>query len=120
MSSSGLIGLIIWLAVVIAVVVLMICLLVLVVRALKKYLNSRPVHQEAEKNVCKSLGEVIRENRIRCGMTQEFVAQSLGVSRQAVSKWENGTSDPSTSNLLSLAKLFQMDVGELLANVRNE
>ena len=87
MSSSGLIGLIIWLAVVIAVVVLMICLLVLVVRALKKYLNSRPVHQEAEKNVCKSLGEVIRENRIRCGMTQEFVAQSLGVSRQAVSKW---------------------------------
>lgn len=120
MSSSGLIGLIIWLAVVIAVVALMICLLVLVVRALKKYLNSRPVHQEAEKNVCKSLGEVIRENRIRCGMTQEFVAQSLGVSRQAVSKWENGTSDPSTSNLLSLAKLFQMDVGELLANVRNE
>ena len=49
MSSSGLIGLIIWLAVVIAVVVLMICLLVLVVRALKKYLNSRPVHQEAER-----------------------------------------------------------------------
>lgn len=41
-------------------------------------------------------------------------------SRQAVSEWENGTSDPSTSNLLSLAKLFQMDVGELLANVRNE
>ena len=114
------IGLIIWLAVVIAVVALMICLLVLIVRALKKYLNSGSVHQKAEKNVCRSLGEAIRENRIRCGMTQDFVAQSLGVSRQAVSKWENGMSDPSTSNLLSLAKLFQMDVGELLADVRSE
>ncbi len=37
-------------------------------------------------------------------MTQEFVAESLGVSRQAVSKWETGTADPSTSNLLALAK----------------
>lgn len=41
-------------------------------------------------------------------MTQEFVAESLGVSRQAVSKWESGTTDPSTSNLLALAKLFRV------------
>ena len=47
-------------------------------------------------------------------MTQEFVAESLGVSRQAVSKWENGTSDSSTSNLIALAKLFQIDVSEML------
>ena len=47
-------------------------------------------------------------------MTQEFVAESLGVSRQAVSKWENGTSDPSTSNLIALATLFQIDVSEML------
>jgi len=46
-------------------------------------------------------------------MTQEFVAESLGVSRQAVSKWENGTSDPSTSNLFALAKLFGVSVEEL-------
>ena len=39
-------------------------------------------------------------------MTQEFVAETIGVSRQAVSKWENGTSDPSTSNLFALAKLY--------------
>lgn len=47
-------------------------------------------------------------------MTQEFVAETLGVSRQAVSKWENGTSDPSTSNLISLAKLYGVSSEELL------
>ena len=55
---------------------------------------------------------------MRCSMTQEFVAEQLGVSRQAVSKWENGTSDPSTSNLLALAKLFGVSASELLKNGR--
>ena len=50
-------------------------------------------------------------------MTQEFVAESLGVSRQAVSKWESGTADPSTSNLLALAKLFGVSAEELLKSV---
>lgn len=47
-------------------------------------------------------------------MTQEFVAESLGVSRQAVSKWESGASDPSTINLMALAKLFGVSAEELL------
>ena len=51
-------------------------------------------------------------------MTQEFVAEAIGVSRQAVSKWENGVSDPSTSNLLELAKLFQISAEELLNEVK--
>lgn len=51
-------------------------------------------------------------------MTQEFVAESLGVSRQAVSKWESGASDPSTSNLIALAKLFQVPADELLRGVK--
>lgn len=50
-------------------------------------------------------------------MTQEFVAETLGVSRQAVSKWENGTSDPSTSNLFALAKLYGVSVEDLLKEV---
>ena len=45
----------------------------------------------------KSLSEMLKENRTRCKMTQEFVAETIGVSRQAVSKWENGTSEPNTS-----------------------
>ena len=52
-------------------------------------------------------------------MTQEFVAERLGVSRQAVSKWENGTSDPSTSNLLALAKLYGVSPEELLKQAQN-
>ena len=42
------------------------------------------------------------------------MAETLGVSRQAVSKWENGTSDPSTANLMALAKLYGLSVDELL------
>ena len=63
------------------------------------------------------LGETIKDHRTRCGVTQEFVAEQLSVSRQAVSKWENGTSDPSTANLLALAKLFGVSAAELLKNV---
>lgn len=47
-------------------------------------------------------------------MTQEFVAETLGVSRQAVSKWESGVSDPSTTNLMALAKLFGVTAEEIL------
>lgn len=50
-------------------------------------------------------------------MTQEFVASSIGVSRQAVSKWENGTSDPSTANLLALSKLYQISPEQLLRDI---
>lgn len=39
------------------------------------------------------------------------------MSRQAVSKWEAGTSDPSTSNLLALAKLFRVSAETLLNEV---
>lgn len=60
----------------------------------------------------------IATHRVRCKMTQEFVAERLGVSRQAVSKWENGTSEPSTSNLLALAKLYGVSPEELLKTVQ--
>ena len=90
-------------------------LLTLLVRALRKYLRSEPVRKE-KREVCQSLGEAIKAHRTRCKMTQEFVAEHLGVSRQAVSKWESGTSDPSTSNLLALAKLFGVSAKELLDN----
>ena len=88
-------------------------LAVLVIRALRKYLRSGEVRRE-KSETRRSLGETIKAHRMRCQMTQEFVAESLGVSRQAVSKWERGTADPSTSNLLALAKLFGVPAEELL------
>ena len=88
-------------------------LFILIVKALKKYFNSNEVREE-KKAVAKSLGEALKENRIRCQMTQEFVAETLGVSRQSVSKWENGSSDPNTSNLIALARLYKISPEELL------
>lgn len=93
-----------------------ICLFVLVVKALRKYLKSSDVRKE-KKTVQKSLGDAIKDHRTRCKMTQEFVAESIGVSRQAVSKWESGISDPSTSNLFALAKLFGISAEDLLHDV---
>ena len=86
------------------------------IKALKKYNRSEEVRKE-KAETRRSLGEVLRDHRVRCKMTQEFVAESLGVSRQAVSKWETGTADPSTSNLLALAKLFGVSAEELLRSV---
>lgn len=94
-------------------------LLILVFRALRKYLNDSPQRQE-DTVLRRSLGEVLKDHRTRCSMTQEFVAESLGVSRQAVSKWENGTADPSTSNLLKLAKLYGVTAEELIRAVQPE
>lgn len=90
-----------------------ILLFTLVVRALLKYIRSVDVSKEKEE-LTKSLGELLKYHRTQCKMTQEFVAEAIGVSRQAVSKWENGTSDPSTSNLCALAKLYGVSVEELL------
>ena len=64
-------------------------LLTLIVRALLKYIHSKDVRQE-KSVVRKSLGEALKVHRTQCKMTQEFVAETIGVSRQAVSKWENG------------------------------
>ena len=88
-------------------------LLWLVIKALRVYINSHEVREE-KKATRKSLAEALRENRVRCKMTQEFVSETIGVSRQAVSKWESGQSDPSTTNLLALAKLFGVRPEELL------
>ena len=94
-----------------------ILIIVLLVKALLKYLNERKATPEQE-TIRRSLGEALKDHRQRCGMTQEYVAEALGVSRQAVSKWETGAAEPSTSNLLALAKLYGIDPGELLRGVQ--
>ena len=68
--------------------------------------------------IAQRLAELRRER----GFSQEGLAEQLGLSRQAVSKWESGRSDPSTTNLIALAKLFGIEPEELLraAEVKDE
>ena len=94
-------------------------LFILIVKALKKYINSKDVREEKKVNA-KSLGESLKENRLRCKMTQEFVAETLGVSRQAVSKWENGTSDPNTTNLIARSRLYKVTPEDLLKCIQEK
>ena len=109
-----LLGLVIWAG----ILALVIYLAVLLIKALRKYLKSGPVRQE-KAEMARSLGEAIRYHRTRCKMTQEFVAETIGVSRQAVSKWENGTSEPNTSNLMALARLYGIPAEDLLKGVES-
>lgn len=60
------------------------------------------------------LSEHIRHQREKLGFSQELLAEKIGVSRQAVSKWETGLSFPSTQKLVMLADLFGISVTELL------
>lgn len=96
-----------------------ITLFVLVVRALLRYLHTKDAREDRV-TVRQSLAETLRAHRLRCKMTQEFVAEAVGVSRQAVSKWENGSSDPSTANLIALAKLYGVSAEELLRGVEQQ
>lgn len=88
----------------------------LLFRALRKYVGEeKPTAEAAAVRI--SLAQRLKTLRMERNLTQEFVAESLNVSRQAVSKWENGSSDPSTANLFALAKLYGISVEELLRGV---
>ncbi|MBR6801314.1 MAG: helix-turn-helix transcriptional regulator [Eubacteriaceae bacterium] len=86
---------------------------ILAYRALRKYLSSSEQRSQKE-TVKRNLGEILREYRINCNMTQEFVAESLVVSRQTVSKWETGQSEPSTSNLIAISMLYGVHAEDIL------
>ena len=67
---------------------------VLTVLAIRWFLRQERASQDPKDVAARrSLGEVLRAHRERCKMTQELVAEKLGVSRQAVSKWEQGKSE---------------------------
>lgn len=60
-----------------------------------------------------SLGERIGQYRRSLGVSQEELGARLGVSRQAVSKWETNAATPDMANLIALAKEFGVSVAEL-------
>lgn len=61
-----------------------------------------------------TLGKNIRNRREELKLSQEYVAEKLGVSRQAVSKWETNQSEPTANNLMKLAEIFEMPLSELV------
>ena len=60
------------------------------------------------------IAQRLAELRRARGYSQESLARELGLSRQAVSKWERAESSPDTDNLLMLAKLYGVSLDELL------
>lgn len=60
------------------------------------------------------LSQKLKELRKKQGLTQLELAERLFVSRQAISGWEAGTSRPSTENLQSLSRLFNIPLETLL------
>lgn len=66
------------------------------------------------------LAKNITYYRRKRGLSQEKVSEYMGVSRQAVTKWENDISRPSSDNLIKLAQLFEVNVEVLLGNGDDE
>ena len=64
-----------------------------------------------------SIGERITQLRNQKNMSQGQLAQTIGVSRQAISKWENDQSSPDTIHLIKLSDILDTDV-EYLATGR--
>ena len=61
-----------------------------------------------------TLGQRIQEHRLRLGLSQEGLGEKLGVSRQAVSRWEADGAVPDTDKLIALSRLFGITLNELL------
>lgn len=57
-----------------------------------------------------TIGQRISDLRRKYSYSQEYVAEKLNVSRQAVSKWEQDQAAPDTYNLIALAELFHVTV----------
>ena len=59
-------------------------------------------------------GNYLKELRVKNGLSQEKLAERLGVSRQSVSKWEQGYAVPSSDNVLELSKLYGISADNIL------
>lgn len=92
-------------------------ILILLVRLLWRRGGKKTAKANSDEKAV-GLGEALRRRRQGCGMTQELVAEQLGVSRQAVSRWEKGEARPSTANIQALAELYGIAPAELLQEAK--
>lgn len=63
-----------------------------------------------------TLAEKLKSIRKQAGMSQEQLAEKLGVSRQAVTKWETDAGIPDSENVIAISALFDISIDELLSN----
>lgn len=61
-----------------------------------------------------TIGQRIRNTRIEQNISQESLAELVEVSRQTISKWENGAAYPSGENLTALSKIFHIPIDALV------
>ena len=59
------------------------------------------------------ISEKIKQERSKTSLSQEALAEAVGVSRHLIGKWENGSSQPNADQILPLAKAFGISVDEL-------
>ena len=67
-----------------------------------------------------TLQEKLYSLRRKAGYSQEELAEKLGVSRQAVSKWERGESSPDINNVIAITQLYDVSVDELVSCIRGD
>ena len=63
-----------------------------------------------------TFAEKLKSIRKQMGISQELLAEKIGVSRQAVTKWETDAGIPDIENILSISNLFNISIDELLSN----
>ena len=67
-----------------------------------------------------TLGEKLKSCRTKKKLSQEKVAELVGVSRQAVTKWENNQTVPNSNNLITLASIYGISLDELVTEKQEE
>lgn len=63
-----------------------------------------------------TLGQRIQKGRKEAGLSQEELAEQLGVSRQAVSRWENDNGYPEMEKIIRLSQIYQVSLDYLVGN----
>ena len=62
--------------------------------------------------------DVLKQIRVKHNLTQDDLAEQLAVTRQAISRWENGDSIPNTETLKQISLLFNVSINTLLGSPR--
>ena len=76
-----------------------------------KYIRGRPMPII---EITTGFGEKLRELRLRKGITQEILAKQMHVTRQAISGWERGRSEPDIETIIHMTVFFNITLDELL------